>query len=201
MLARQAQAGVQVLGVLEVHQRLVQQYVHVGWQPAQQFRQPRRGHVLAGGVVGVADRQRPCALADGLGQAVEALHRHRPCAGARGHQRVERVGGPRHRQLITLREQSQRRGLQQLGRPIAQDDALGLELEPLGQPGSHAGGVAVRVAVHAPTRGVDRGVHDLRVRKVRPLGARQVHVGYTLQRQLAGSSPAGPRWTRWDCAA
>ena len=125
------------------------------------------------------------ARAQLLQAAVGDVHRHRPPARARGHQRVEGVGGPRREQLVALAEQHERRGLQQLGRAVAHRDPLRLHVVQPGQRPAHVLRVAVRVAVHAPARGVDRGVHHLGVGELRPLGAGQVQVGHLLQRQRA----------------
>ncbi len=80
-------------------------------------------------------------------------------------------------------EQRQRSRLEQLGRAVAQHDLLGRHGVALGEQAADAAGVAVGVAVHAPARARDRRVHDLRVRQVGPLGARQVEVRHPLERQ------------------
>ena len=195
--ADEAQAGVDVLGVLEVHERLVEQHVHPLRQHRQQAPQLGGGQVVTGRVVGVADDDRARAVRHGAGQGgavvgVVALgaHRDRSRAGARGHQRVERIRGPRHHQLVALGEQRQGRRLEQLRGAVAEHHLLGRHAVALGQQPAHAARVAVRIPVHAPARAGDGGVHDLRVRQVGPLGAGQVEVGHLLERQLAlGGAP------------
>ena len=80
-LVGQPQAGVQVLDVLEVDERLVEQHVHVVGQRAQQPGAASADvEVGAGGVVGVAEHEHPRALADGPQQRLDAVrdvHRHR----------------------------------------------------------------------------------------------------------------------------
>jgi hypothetical protein len=58
------QTGVEILHVLEVHERLVEQYVHVLGQRRQERAQLVCTHVVAGRVVRVADHDRARALAD-----------------------------------------------------------------------------------------------------------------------------------------
>jgi hypothetical protein len=77
----------------------------------------------------------------------------------------------------------ERRGLEQLRGPVAHHDLLRLHAVALGELAADLGGVAVGVAVHPPARGVDRRVHDLRVREVGPLGARQVERRHLLERE------------------
>jgi hypothetical protein len=101
------------------------------------------------------------------------------------HQRVERVRGPRRHQLVPLVEQHQRGGLEQLGRPVPQHDLLGLDLMALGEELADARGMAVRIAVDPSARGVDRRVHDLGVREVGPLRARQVDRRHLRECELA----------------
>jgi hypothetical protein len=64
---------------------------------------------------------------------------------------------------------------------------------PLGQEAPDAGGVPVRVAVHAAARGVDRRVHDLGVREVGPLGVREVDRRDLGERELALAPAALPQ--------
>ena len=111
------------------------------------------------------------------------LGEHRPRAGVSGQQRVERVGGPGHDQLVAAAEQRKRRGLQQLGGPVAHGDLLGGDPVALGELPAHRRRVAVRIAVDKPAGARDRGVHDLGVGEVGPLRAGQVEVGQPLQRQ------------------
>ena len=73
------------------------------------------------------------------------------------------------------------RGLEQLGGTVADHDLLGLHVVAGGQPASQPGGQAVGVAVDPPPGRVDRGVHDLRVRKVGPLGPRGVEHRHALE--------------------
>ena len=186
-----------LLGVLEVHERLVEQHVHALGQHREQAPQLGGGQVVTGRVVRVADDERARAVRDRARQGgavvgVVALggHRHRARAGARGHQRVERIRGPRHHQLVALREQRQRRRLEQLRGAVAEHHLLGRHVVALRQQAADAARVAVRVPVHPPARTGDGGVHDLRVRQVGPLGAREVEVGHLLQREPAlGGAP------------
>ena len=178
----QPQAGVDVLGVLEVHERLVQQHVDVRRQPGQHRPELVRAHVVAGRVVGVADDQHAGAAGDGVAQPA-VLGDHGPRARVRGQQRVERVRGPGHDQLVASAQQRQRRRLQQLGGAVAERDALGRDAVAIGEQPAHRRRVAVRVAVDQAACARDRRVDDLGVRQVGPLGARQVEVGQALQRQ------------------
>ena len=118
------------------------------------------------------------------------LRPDRPRSGVRRQQRVERVGGPGHHQLVPAAEQRQGGGLQQLGGAVAERDPLGGDPVTFGQQAPDGGGVAVRVAVDEAAGARDRGVDDLGVRQVRPLGSGQVQVGQALERQALLALPA-----------
>ena len=154
-----------------------------------------RAHVVAGRVVGVADHDHARALGHARRSSRPCSANDRPGAGVRGQQRVERVRGPGHHELVAAPEQGQRRGLQQLGGAVAEHDLLGLDPVALGEQAPHRRGVAVRVAVDEAAGARDRRVDDLRVRQVGPLGAGQVEVGQPLQRQPL-LAPRGARAAR-----
>ena len=158
-----------------------------------------RRQVRARRIVRVAEDHNAGAIGDGAEQRVHVhaaaleIDRDRPPARALRHQRVQRVGGPGRDELVARSEQDERGCLQELGRAVADHDLLGLHAVPLAEQPAHGARVAVRIAVHAPARRVNRGVHDLRVREVRPLRAREVDHRHLGQRQRALARPPGPQ--------
>ena len=69
--------------------------------------------------------------------------------GAARHDRVQRVGGPGGEQLLAGLDQRARRGAEQLGGPVAEDQAGGIGVVALGQLVAQVRGVQVRVAIQA----------------------------------------------------
>ena len=175
-VVEQGQRRARALDVDEVHQRLVQQDRHVVGQALQQRAQRAGVHIGAVGVVGVAQRQHPRALAhrgeDGVG--VVAGHGDRPAARGPGHQRVERIGGPGGDQLITRVHELARGGLQQPAGAVPHRDAFGLDAVPARQLAPELHRVRVRQPVEpAPGHVGDRG-HHVRMRELVPGGGREV---------------------------
>ncbi len=188
-LVDQPQAGVDLLGALEVDERLVQEHVQVLRKRGEELAQLRRAAVRARRVVRVAEDERARAVRD-RGRHVSVLDGHRRGTGVGGEERVERVRRPLHHQLVATREQCQRGGVQQIGRAVAQDDPVGIHAVALREQAPHGGRVPVRVAVHAPARASDRGIDDLGVRQVGPFGARQVDIRRALERRRPLAAPA-----------
>ena len=81
---------------------------------------------LAGGVVGVAQRDDPRALVDRAqdGLRSEAGHRHGVAPGAVGDDGVEAVRRPRGDELVERLEQRLGRGAQELRGAVADHEAL-----------------------------------------------------------------------------
>src|SRR5215218_10582938 len=79
--------------------------------------------------------------------------------------------------------------MKQLGRTVPQRYLVRLDAVAIGEQAPRRGGVAVGVPVHAPARPRDRGVHDLQVRQVGPLGAGQVYFRGALESRLLLLSP------------
>ena len=154
--------------------------MHALRQGREQLGQAARLEVRAGRVVGVADRHHAGTVGHcgedrlGVDASGRQLDGHRPASRTLGHERIERIGGPWRDELVAGLEQHVRRRLEQLGGAVADRDLLGLDTVAAGQSAPQPGGKAVGVAVDPPAGRVDRGVHDLRVRKVGPLGTGEV---------------------------
>jgi hypothetical protein len=192
----QPQHGVLGLDVLELDVGLVDQEHHVLGQPRGQSGHGVRRQIGPGRVVGIAQDDDAGPVADGVDQRLRrrVVDGDGTPPGALGHQRVERIRRPRRDQLVAGRQQHVGRHLEQLARAVADDDLLGRHAVALGKHRAHLGRVAVGVAVDRPARRVDGGVHDLGVREVGPLGARQVQHRDLLERErlLAGAAFAQP---------
>ena len=149
------QTGVHGLAVLEVHERLVEEHGHVRGQRREQRTHLLAAHVLAGGIVRVAEHHHSRSLAHGVEEPA-ALDRDRAGASVRREQRIERVGGPGHHELVAFGEEREGGRLEQLGGAVPECDPLGVDPVALGEQTPDRRRVAVRVALYEAARAGDR---------------------------------------------